>query len=115
LTYRQFNAGQKLSELVTGLFCGTAARFAASYREKRTKGLYQWLSRRASSFRSDKPGDNTNCTVRTEVTVEQQGTILLVGGGTAVGFDTCPLCGTKLAPEQAEQARLRLPKGPVSA
>ncbi len=31
------------------------------------------------------------------------------------GFETCPLCGSKLALEQAEQARLRLPQGPISA
>jgi len=48
------------------------------------------------------------------VTVERQSTAVFMGGA-AVGFDTCPLCGTKLAPEQAEQARLRLPKGPISA
>jgi hypothetical protein len=35
----------------------------------------------------------------------------LLVGDVASGLDTCPLCGTKLAPEQAEQARLRLPKG----
>jgi hypothetical protein len=78
------------------------------------KGLYQWLSERASFFRSDTSGHTANRTVRTEVTVERQGTTLMVGSG-ATGFDTCPLCGSKLAPEQAEQARLRLPKSPISA
>jgi hypothetical protein len=48
------------------------------------------------------------------VTVEQHGTTVFLSG-VAAGFDICPLCGTKLAPEQAEQARLRLPKGPISA
>ena len=76
----------------------------------RTKRLYQWLSERASFFRSDAPGRGTSRTVRTEVTVERQGMTLLVGG-TAPNFDNCPLCGQKLAPEQAEQARLRLQKG----
>ena len=35
---------------------------------------------------------------------------LLVGGAGA-GFDNCPLCGQKLAPAQAGQARLRLQQG----
>jgi hypothetical protein len=48
--------------------------------------------------------------VRTEVTVERQGTTVLVSN-VAAGFDTCPLCGQKLAPTQVEQARLRLNKG----
>ncbi len=75
--------------------------------------LYQWLSERASSFRSDSSGGGTSRTVRTEVTVERQGMTLLVGGA-AAGFDTCPLCGQKLAPAQAEQARLRLEEGSIS-
>jgi hypothetical protein len=79
-------------------------------KKDRTHRLYQWLSRRASFFRSDAAGRGTSRTVRTEVTVERQGMTLLVGDA-AAGFDTCPLCGSKLAPEQAEQARLRLPKG----
>jgi len=40
---------------------------------------------------------------------------LLVGDPGAVGFDTCPLCGSKLAPEQQEEARVRLSKGSISA
>jgi hypothetical protein len=47
------------------------------------------------------------------VTVERQGMTLLVGGATA-GFDTCPFCGQKLAPTQADQARLRLQEGSIS-
>jgi hypothetical protein len=82
--------------------------------EDRATRIYQWLYRRASFFRSESSGQGTSRTVRTEVTVERQGTTVLVGN-MAVGFDTCPLCGSKLAPEQAEQARLRLPKGPISA
>jgi hypothetical protein len=69
--------------------------------------LYQWLSGRANFFHSDTSGRGTNRIVRTEVTVEQEGMTLLVGGS-GVRFDTCPLCGQKLAPAQAEQARLRL-------
>jgi len=73
---------------------------------KRTNRLYQWLTQRASLFRSNESGRSTGRTVRTEVTVERQGMTLLVGG-TAADFDTCPFCGQKLAPTQAEQARLR--------
>jgi hypothetical protein len=80
----------------------------------RTKRLYQWLSRRASFFRSDTSGRGTTRTVRTEVTVQREGMTLLVSDA-AAAFDTCPLCGSKLAPAQAEQARLRLPKGSISA
>jgi hypothetical protein len=47
------------------------------------------------------------------VTVEQAGMTLMVGGA-AADFDNCPLCGQKLAPVQAEQARLRLQKGSIS-
>jgi len=76
------------------------------------------LNHRASGFRSDTSTANpASRTVRTEVTVERQGTTVLAGN-VAAGFDTCPLCGSKLAPEQAEQAeqaRLRLPRGPISA
>jgi hypothetical protein len=39
-------------------------------------------------------------------------TLLL--GGAAASFDNCPLCGQKLAPAQAEQARLRLQEGSIS-
>jgi hypothetical protein len=39
----------------------------------------------------------------------------LLVGDAAASFDTCPLCGSTLAPEQAEQARLRLSKGSISA
>jgi hypothetical protein len=81
--------------------------------EAGTKRLYQWLSRRASSFRSDTTASTTNRTVRTEVTVERQGMTLLVGGA-AADFDNCPLCGQKLAPVQAEQARLRLQQGSIT-
>jgi hypothetical protein len=114
LTYWPFKACQNLSKLVTGLFCATAATFAAVQGGTVTKRLYQWLSQRASSFQSGATANTTNRTVRTEVTVERQSSAVLMGGA-AVGFDTCPLCGTKLGPDQAEQARLRLPKGPISA
>jgi len=75
--------------------------------------LYQWLSGRASFFRSDTSGHGASRTVRTEVTVERQGMTLLVGGA-AAGFDICPLCGTKLAPNQAERLGDRLLKGSIS-
>jgi hypothetical protein len=39
-------------------------------------------------------------------------TLLL--GGAAASFDNCPLCGQKLAPAQAEQARLQLQEGSIS-
>jgi hypothetical protein len=71
------------------------------------KRLYQWFIERASFFRSDAVGHTTSHTVCTKVTVREEGLTLLVGRATA-GFDTCPLCGQKLAPAQAEQARLRL-------
>jgi hypothetical protein len=77
------------------------------------KRLYQWLSARASFFRSDTSGRGTGRTVRTEVTVERQGMTLLVGSA-AAAFDNCPLCGQTLAPAQAEQARLRLQEGSIS-
>jgi hypothetical protein len=75
--------------------------------------LYQWLSGRASFFRAD-TSRGTGRTVRTEVTVERQSTTMLVAGATAVGFDTCPLCGSRLAPDQAEQPSGRLLKGSIS-
>jgi len=75
--------------------------------------LYQWLSGRASFFRTDTSSRGASRTVRTEVTVEHQGMTLLVGGA-AAGFDTCPLCGTKLAPNQADQPDRRLLKGSIS-
>jgi hypothetical protein len=82
-------------------------------REVRTRRLYQWLSQRASFFRSDTSANTAGRTVRTEVTVQREATTLLVGN-LAAGFDTCPLCGQRLVPAQAEQARLRLSKGSIS-
>ena len=82
-------------------------------RRYRTNRLYQWLAERASSFRSGTPGRGAKRTVRTEVTVQREAVTLLFGDA-AVGFDTCPLCGTKLATAQAEQARLRLHQGSIS-
>jgi len=77
------------------------------------KRLYQWFSKRASFFRSGTPGQGTTRTVRTEVTVQREGMTLLVGG-VAAGFESCPLCGQKLAPAEAEQAKLRLLEGSTS-
>ncbi len=76
--------------------------------------LYQWLSGRASFFRSDTLGRGASRTVRTEVTVEQQGMTLLVVGAAVAGFDTCPLCGSKLAPAQPEPPSGRLLQGSIS-
>jgi len=76
--------------------------------------LYQWLSGRASFFRSGTSGRGTSRTIRTEVTVEREGMTLLVGSAAAVGFETCPLCGSKLAPAQAEPPSGRLLKGSIS-
>jgi hypothetical protein len=53
-------------------------------------------------------------TVRTQVTVQRESTTLLLSGPTTV-FDTCPLCGQKLSPGQAEQAKLRLSGGAGAA
>src|SRR5580658_1024454 len=75
-----------------------------------TTRLYQWLSRRASFFRSEKFGSGATRTVRTEVTVERQALTVLVRD-LAVDFDTCPLCGNKLTSVHAEHARSALPQG----
>jgi hypothetical protein len=75
--------------------------------------LYQWVSQRASFFRSEPFGRGTSRTVRTEVTVERQGMTLLVGGA-AASFDVCPLCGQKRAPTQVDSASLRLRQGSIS-
>jgi len=75
--------------------------------------LYQWLSERASFFRYDAVGHGANSTVRTETTVRREAMTLVVGSA-AASLDTCPLCGNKLAPTQAEQARLRLPQDSIS-
>jgi hypothetical protein len=94
-------------------FFDDSCNIRGQYREECTKRLYQWLSGWASFFRSNPPDRRTSRTIRTEVTVQRQGMTLLVGD--AASFDTCPLCGSALAPEQAEQARLRLSKGSISA
>jgi hypothetical protein len=56
-------------------------------------------------------------TIRTEVTTERQGTTVLLGN-LATAFDTCPICGSKLGskltPEPADQARLRLSQNSIS-
>jgi hypothetical protein len=75
--------------------------------------LYQWLSARTSFFRYHVAGQGTSSTVRTETTVRREGITLLIGNA-AAGLGTCPLCGNRLAPTQAEQARLRLPEGSIS-
>jgi hypothetical protein len=72
------------------------------------KRLYQWFSRRASFFRSGTPSHGATRTVRTEVTTVQREGLMLLVGAAATSLDVCPFCGQKLAPAQAEQARLRL-------
>jgi hypothetical protein len=91
-------------------FLSECRNIRGEYRGNRTKGLYQWLTRRASFFRSDTSSRGTSRTVCTEVTVERKGMTLLIGD--AADFDHCPLCGQKLAPMQAKQARLRIQEGP---
>jgi hypothetical protein len=76
--------------------------------------LYQWLSQRASFFRYHQVGPGTSGTTRTETTVRREGMTLFIGNAATVVFDTCPLCGSKLASEQSEQARLRLLQGSIS-
>jgi hypothetical protein len=81
--------------------------------EGRVNRLYQWLSGRASFFRIGTSSRGTGRTIRTEVTVERQGmTLVLIGA--AAGFDTCPLCGNKLAPNQPDQPSDLLLKGLIS-
>jgi hypothetical protein len=83
--------------------------------EDRMKRLYQWISERASFFRSDisAQGATTTRTICTEVTVQREGMTLLVAGA-AAGFDICPLCGQKVAPAQPEPASFHLPKASTS-
>jgi hypothetical protein len=81
--------------------------------EIRVLRLYQWLSERASFFRYVAVGHPNRSTVRTETTVRREGVTLLVGN-VAASLDICPLCGNKLAPAQADQARLRLLEGAIS-
>jgi hypothetical protein len=78
--------------------------------------LYQWLSDRASSFRSEGTSRAVSRTVRTEVTVEREAIAVLVGRGAAdVDIDTCPLCGGQLAPAAgAEPPKGRLLEGSIS-
>jgi hypothetical protein len=73
--------------------------------------LYQWLSERASFFRYEGVGHGSSA-IRTETTVRREGMTLLVSSA-AASLDICPLCGSKLAPEQSEQARRRLTRGSI--
>jgi len=75
--------------------------------------LYQWLSERASFFRYSAVRRGTGSTVSTETTVRREVMTLLVGSAEA-SLDICPLCGNKLAPTQAEQARPRLLEASIS-
>jgi len=89
---------------MTGLFSAAVATFAVERRDCMQR-LYQWLRERASFFRYGGAGHGTSSSVRTETTVRREGVTMLVGGAATLGLDVCPLCGSKLAPEQSEQAR----------
>jgi hypothetical protein len=80
--------------------------------EGRATRIYQWLSSRASFFRSEASSHGTSRTVRTEVTVEQQAITVLLGS-TSADVDICPLCGQKLAPEHAERTGHRVIEGSI--
>jgi len=69
--------------------------------------LYQWLSHRASFFRSDSSSGGRVRSVRTDVMFERQETILVVSGA-AADLNCCPLCGHRLAGPPAEEARIGL-------
>jgi hypothetical protein len=71
----------------------------------RVKELYQRLSRWAMSFISASPAPVQGRIVHTEVTVERQGVTVLLSGVAGADFDSCPLCGQRLAPKQAAQIR----------
>jgi hypothetical protein len=75
--------------------------------------LYQWLSKRASFSRRYPSGVSISRTIRTEVTVEQEGIALQVSGA-SVDFEHCPLCGQKLVAAQGEHRSLCLPKDSTS-
>jgi hypothetical protein len=68
--------------------------------------LYQWLSGRASIFRTASVGSAMSRTVSTQVTVQTESTTLMAG--TSAAFDLCPFCGQKLARSQAVHERLSL-------
>ena len=48
------------------------------------------------------------------MTVQREAVTLLVGDAAAAGIAVCPLCGTELAPAQAEQVNGRLLKGLIT-
>ena len=60
--------------------------------------LYQWLSHRASFFRSDSFSGGRVRSVRTDVILERQETILVVSGA-AADLNYCPFCGRVLSRE----------------
>ena len=76
------------------------------------RGLYQWFSERASLFLSDTGDQGQSRTLRTEVTTQREATTLMVSGGTA-GFDTCPLCGQKVVPVEAEPTSPHFREGSI--
>lgn len=79
----------------------------------RVQRLYQWLSHRASFFRSDSSSGGRARSVRTDVMLERQETILVVSGA-AADLNCCPFCGQRLAGTQAEEARSRLQRNSMT-
>ncbi len=80
----------------------------------RVKELYQRLLRWAMSFISGSSAPTAGRIVHTEVTVERQGVTVLLSGVAVADFDSCPLCGQRLAPTQAAEIRGCLQNGSTS-
>jgi hypothetical protein len=70
--------------------------------------LYQWICEQASFFRKEDVRPGPSRTVRTEVTVERNRAMFVLGDLTTAGMQACPLCGQSLEPE----GRKKLP--PIS-
>ena len=64
--------------------------------------------------RGETSGHGASRTVRTEVTVEREETIVLVGNVASGASETCPLCGHKPASEHSAMVRGSLAAGPGS-
>ena len=69
--------------------------------------FFQSLCERVGFSRAQPLRHGESRTIRTEVTVEREETTVQLGGVTFGPLDTCPMCGHKLAPGQARQARGR--------
>ncbi|HTW58876.1 MAG TPA: hypothetical protein VMD99_12170 [Terriglobales bacterium] len=70
--------------------------------------FYQWLFERKRFFGAQSANRDSSRIIHTQVTVERRGVAVLMDGVGACAFQTCPLCGQELQPDQAEKARLRL-------